>query len=303
MSTKVKRLFLSWFLSVFLIISTVAGSYAFTNILAFGDSFSDNGGSLYGVPIYPDAVAYTNPNDIFGLQRFSNGPSWVEYMAKTNNKSQALLDNAWGGATTGLDNPAIGQQSQTGLLWQVGTYGGSLGMGTIAPDTLITVWAGANDMFNYSRGLNGTSLTAWADQNYHNGLYDADNAVTNIKTAILYLINKGGKTFVVPNLNANLITSNVNAQWIADFDAALFTQLGILNQTYAAQGIDIELLDMNTLNLDSIAIKIMPDGVHPTTAVQERIALQALSQVPEPASIIFLIIGFAGLAGARRIRQ
>ena len=92
---------------------------AYTKILALGDSLSDNG-YYQG---YPGGTAgNTNPADIYGFQRFSNGPVWVEYLAGPTLFNVPLLDLAYGGATTSIDNPAAYQTtglskylSETGL--------------------------------------------------------------------------------------------------------------------------------------------------------------------------------------------
>ncbi|MBN1380921.1 MAG: PEP-CTERM sorting domain-containing protein [Deltaproteobacteria bacterium] len=271
MSSKIKRVTFTWFLSLFLIFTIATGAYAYSSILAFGDSLSDNG--IY--ELYTGGTAgNTNPDDVYGFMRFSNGPVWVEYMAQNMGiPYTSLLDMAYGGATTGWDNPAAGLPI-TGLQWQVFEYNDQFG-GYISPDTLVTVWAGGNDMFN------GRS---------------PDVAAQNIALAIQNLIFLGGKTFLVPNL----IISGNNAAWMEAFDIFLLTQLCLMN--LVNPGIDFYLLDWNKVDLDGLAADniMMPDGIHPTTAHHERIAQIAWTQIPEPASVILLIFGFAGLITVKR---
>lgn len=289
MSLKTRKFIAVWFLNVFLIFATVAGAHAYSSILAFGDSLSDNG--TYGQ--YADAAAYTSPSDLYGFQRFSNGPVWVEYLAQDLGVS--IRDAAFGGATTSWDNPAA-NLSYTGLQWQVANLAGP-----ISSDTLVTVWAGGNDMFNGR---------------------DPATAASNIATAIQSLIALGGRSFIVPNLS---IVGPL-AAWMTVFDTALASQLSALIQQY--NYVDFYGLDLNALVLTGIDYTTTgtwknnscannPDDpnclngtfawwdtvyVHPTTQVHEQIAAYAASKVPEPASIIFLIIGFAGLVGARRMK-
>ena len=127
-------------------------------MLSFGDSLTDNG-----------------PTDGFGIQNYTNGQVWVQYMA--SHYSVPLLDMAYGGATSGIDDPAAGS-SILGLQWQVNTY-----LHNISPivpsNTLITVWAGANDF------LQGRS---------------PDAAAANDVLAIQALANASGQNFLVPNL-------------------------------------------------------------------------------------------------------
>ena len=92
MSVKTKRVVLALFLSVFLIFPTAILANTYSSILAFGDSLSDNGyyqGYPGGTP------GNINPLDIYGFQRFSNGPVWVEYLAGPSHLNVPLLDLAW----------------------------------------------------------------------------------------------------------------------------------------------------------------------------------------------------------------
>ena len=119
--------------------SVTAGAYAYSSILAFGDSLSDNG--MYeDYPVY-GTFGNTNPDDIFGFQRFSDGPVWVEYMAQNMGiPYTSLLDMAYGGATSGWDNPAASSIGfgDTGLQSQVNYYAANFP--AITSDTLVTVW-------------------------------------------------------------------------------------------------------------------------------------------------------------------
>lgn len=137
-----KKVILTCILSVFLVFSVNVAAYAYSDILAFGDSLSDNG-QYYTVSVYGQ-TGNINPADVYGFRRFSNGPVWVEYLANDLGISLvSLLDMAYGGATTSFDNPAAGL-AYTGLQWQVGVYGATYH--TISANTLVTVWAGGNDM-------------------------------------------------------------------------------------------------------------------------------------------------------------
>jgi len=93
------------------------------HILAFGDSFSDNG--------------FSNG---CGYNRLSNGKVWVEYLAELLNAS--LEDRAWCGATSSQGN-ASGPENWSGLAWQVETYKPH-NNGT---DILCTILIGINDVY------------------------------------------------------------------------------------------------------------------------------------------------------------
>lgn len=81
---------------------------AFNDIVAFGDSLTDNG-NIYAISggLLPDPDTYYEG-------RFSNGPVWVEYMAAQLKLNGTLDDNAYGGAKSGWDSDvfSVGLKSQ-----------------------------------------------------------------------------------------------------------------------------------------------------------------------------------------------
>ncbi len=273
MVSKTRKLMAAWFCSVFLVFAAVTGAQAYSGILAFGDSLSDNG--YYEG--YPGGTAgNTNPADFYGFRSFSAGPVWVDYLASDLGVS-AMLNMAYGGATSGWDNPAAYAATadskyltQTGLQWQVAAYGSVFG--SVADETLITMSAGGNDNFN-SR--------------------PADTAAQNVALAISTLYALGGRDFLVLNLPAT-------NDWQTNFSLLLYAQLSILNSLF--DDINLYILDWNQVDLTGLALDniMMPDGIHPTTDHQRRIANIAWTAVPEPASILLMLLGFAGLAGLRR---
>ena len=129
-------------LILFILISPIFGiAQNFKNIVAFGDSFTDNG--------------YINGN---GFNRDTNGYVWVEYLAKMI-ECENIDNRAWGGART--DNGHYLGFDWSGFNWQIDNYNM-----TIDSDmTLITVWIGVNDYWdnkddpsnsvkNIAKGLN-----------------------------------------------------------------------------------------------------------------------------------------------------
>jgi phospholipase/lecithinase/hemolysin len=284
MSAKTKRVLLVGFLCILIILSTGVLVHAYTKILAFGDSLSDNG--IYGQ--YSDAVNISTA-DTFGFRRFSNGPVWVEYLAGPTLFNVPLLDLAYGGATTSFDNPAA-KLSVTGLQWQVAAYQSYFG--TISPTTLVTLWAGGNDMFQSRSPV---------------------TAAQNIGLAIQNLITIGGSAFIVPNLSYT--DTDPYKPWKQPFDTNLSLVLASLRG--ANPTVSIYELDMfgfvptgidffgpgtylNQTNGPGTYAWWDTVGVHPTTEVHIQIADYAASEVPEPATFILLLSGLASFVGIRK---
>lgn len=108
----------------------------------------------------------------YGFNRDTNGFVWVEYLAVMLN-CQDLDNRAWGGART--DNGHFLGFDWSGFNWQIDTFT----LQTDPDETLFTVWIGVND--------------------YWDNKDDPSNSVSNIKTGLEKLIEKGAKHFVVFN--------------------------------------------------------------------------------------------------------
>ena len=301
MSVKTKTVVLALFLSVFLIFPTALLANTYTSILAFGDSLSDNG--VYGQ--YADSLSYTSSSDMYGIHRKSNGPVWVEQLAGTY-LHVPLLDLAYDGATTGWDDP--GEYAATnnpvylstgGLLWQVNLYLNTLS-GPISSNTLVTVWAGANDFYN------NTPYATAAD---------------NIYDALKSLAKAGFQNFLVPNLpdigktpqyNGTAAASNATL-WCQDFNLDLADEIAILAAKYP--GDHFYTLDAYDLVNNMIAnpgmygfenvtdewvnrpagdtgTYLFWDDKHPTTEADSILAYYAAvavgAPVPVPATVLLL---------------
>jgi phospholipase/lecithinase/hemolysin len=135
----------------------------FTNVVAFGDSLSDNG-NLYRLTY----GAFPNSNYFEG--RFSNGPVWVEYLAM--NLGAVLDDFAYGGASTSDGIFFIPSLKEQIAIWQVQDN---------ASQDLFSVWAGANDYL--------LSFSA-----------DAQKAVSNVLDGLETLADSGATQVLLLNL-------------------------------------------------------------------------------------------------------
>jgi phospholipase/lecithinase/hemolysin len=297
MNQRVKHFVLAVFLSVLLFIPSGVLAYSYSSILSFGDSLTDNG-----------------PADGFGIQHFTNGSVWVEYMASKYHVP--LLDMAYGGATSGIDDPAAGYPI-LGLQWQVNKY--LTGLSPIVPsNTLITVWAGANDL------IKGFEVPG---QSVGSPGVAASNDVLAIQT----LANHGGQYFLVPNLPDIGLTPAFHGTpyqafvtgWCQQFNGDLAADLLTLesNPMYANDHFftlnDYALFNAVWANPSAYGFTNITqsgnqnpppgyffwDGVHPTTQAHLLLAQNAeaaVAPVPLPPTILLMIPSLVGLAGLRR---
>lgn len=300
-----KQKFLAGFLAIcaLFLLSVPAG--AFTNVITFGDSISDNGGLLSGGP------------DPFGYGVYTDGTPWADQLAGLHTAS--ILNVAFGGATTGLGNvydPPVGTNpaDTTGQLWQVNDTDiraaiGALGLNQ--NETLYTAWAGAND---YNRLMALTANAATDTQKIDAALA----AVSNITLAVETMINDlGAKHILIPNL---MLLGDGN--FTLTYNAALQAGLDLLDSIYT--DVTIYTVDMFSLyigmfagydlyNEDPVVAAaekaraiadglLWEDGYHPGSVMHAAMAQAAFAatSVPVPGAFILLATGLVGLAGIRR---
>jgi phospholipase/lecithinase/hemolysin len=311
--------------------SAPAGAAAYSGIVAFGDSLSDNGN-------FAASVGGLFPGPLFGYYpgRFSNGPVAVEYLAQSLGLD--LTDYAFGGARTGApvgggsDNYVddsgqaaslgipSGAFNGTGVTAQVSTYLTAQG-GAADPGALFVVWAGPNDYFLPASLID--PLTA-------------SNAVSNLQLSITTLYNAGARDFLVPNmadlgitpsfleegaLTAGIATSrsiehnNGLAAMLAALDADLagarfrsVDVFSLLNHAVADPGL-YGLSNVDTACQSIAACRVDPTGylfwdeVHVTTAAHQLVASAFVAAlVPEAQTWAMLLAGLGVVGVARRLR-
>jgi phospholipase/lecithinase/hemolysin len=258
-------IFLHFLLALTLLLIFPFGSQAtqFDNLIVFGDSLSDDG----------------------KIGRFTDGAIWVETLADYLDAD--LYNFAYGGATTGLDNPAA-DLLITGLQWQVYNY--------LAPtnDALYTVWAGANDFLQKRSFI---------------------TAANNIGTALENLYDDGARDILVGNLPdigstpafISTPAATVATYWTLGFNAQLEMVLSDFEESYD----DAILYKLDAYGIfnnfvpgsDEWAKLFWFDGFHPSSDGHLLIANNAYSQVapvPEPSTIVLMGLGLVGLAGFGR---
>lgn len=274
-------------------------SFAYSKIVAFGDSLSDTG----NVYTATNGATPGFPSYFFG--RYSNGPVWVEYLA--DNIGATLENYAWGGATTS------GMGSVPGLDLQVA---GFLSSGSFDNNTLFTVWAGPNDFFQ--------------------GATNPFPSVNNIISSVMALETAGAKHILIPNMPDLGITPMALALPPANqagltaltnmFNSYLHTELtALLNPGFSATLYELNVQQImydiiaggtfgnttegcylaNGLNAWGLAGEyVFWDGVHPTTKAHmilaDYAAAEATTSVPIPATLWMLGSGLMFIAGIKR---
>jgi phospholipase/lecithinase/hemolysin len=278
-----------------------------TGVVSFGDSLTDTGNAFIGTG---GAIP---PSPPYFAGRFSNGPVWVEYLAgRLGVPAPAPFlaggtNYAVGGAESGGGFSPLGAPN---LLTQVALY---LGAGHVpAPDTLFTVWVGANDFLNA-------------------GQTNPAVPVSNVSTAIGTLAAAGATRFLVPNLpdlgdipgslplppEARAALNALSAE----YNEGLLFELGMLELVL---GVEIDLLDVAGVyravradpaayGFTNVTTAALDDGVldgagylfwddlHPTTAGHLLLGDRAFAAVvPEPATVALAGVGGVGLLAARR---
>ncbi|MDE2402347.1 MAG: SGNH/GDSL hydrolase family protein [Burkholderiales bacterium] len=296
---------------------------AYSQIIAFGDSLSDNGNLFSrtqpalgaGIPAAP----YFNG-------RFSNGPVAVEVMAQTLGVS--LVDYAYGGALTGVSNriPLPGLLDNTGLQGQVNAFTGGLASQgkTADASALYFLWGGGNDFFSST-----------------NPVATAGTVIANLTSELGQLYGSGAREFFVPLLpdmsySAEVIAAGATAQAQAHqfslgFNGALSNALVATQGALA--GSNIHIFDVGsvlaqvrsdltaqggnvttgcwsgnyfgtnggTLCSDSTKYFLW-DNVHPTAGVHDAVGHAMAAAVPEPETTGLALVGLmlVGVVVSRR---
>ena len=257
-------------LVILLMVPLGSSANTFDNLVVYGDSLSDNGN--------------------FGRYTDIGGDIWVETLATSLGAD--LYDYAYGGATTGYDNPAA-NLGYTGLQWQVDTVAvPSTG------NTLFSVWAGANDFLQ----MRNFSIAA-----------------ANIGIALDKLYTAGARDILVGNLPDIGLTpsiygsdiQNLASGWTLGFNFALDSVLTAFEYVHT----DANLYTFDAYEMFStfapgtaewLELFWDYDYFHPSSVGHQLIyeaAIAEVAPVPEPSTILLLGSGLAGLAWYSRKRK
>jgi len=215
----------------------VASAQTYDRVITFGDSLSDSG-NLYAV------TGGTQPPAPYN-QRFTNDKVWVEYLAGT------MTGYTSTGALTGDVNFAFGgartdtQTSPPGTAIQLQAY--QARGGTFGARDVVTMWAGANNLFQGLPTAASNPSTAIA---YMTGVANA--AATDISGQVNTIAGAGAGTVLVlnlPDLNNTPQFKGTAAQDLAGLSGSTFNSaLNTAMKSVAAArpGTNIVQVDINT---------------------------------------------------------
>jgi phospholipase/lecithinase/hemolysin len=212
---------------------------AYSKVVVFGDSLSDNGNlsSLF--------AGFVPAPSVYDDGRFTNGDVAVEVLAGA--LGVPLEDHAYGGALTGVNNQFESMTSLvigTGMKSQVSSYiSGLSGSGLSADaDALFVVWGGGNDILaavTSGRTFGFSDLIA--------------TAVNNLRTEVQSLYFAGARDFLVPLLpDLGQTYYGTSGQYAASFLSSLTDRFN-LSLTMAMQSLDFNLTGLNITLFDTQA--------------------------------------------------
>ena len=292
---------------------------AYSRLIAFGDSLSDNGNFFQATGgAVPQAGNYFQG-------RFSNGPVAIEHLAQ--GLGVTLQDYAWGGAQTGwLNGAAVAAGApaalqNTGMLSQVGAFQAGLGGSAADSQALYFLWGGAND-FQYQGFTQATAQTA----------------IQNLSSAVQTLYGLGARHFLMPGLpdlgqTPGGLASGASAQLhllSLGFNQGL---TGAIQQLRALPGIDIRFFDTlgaqqnlvdnaaqyglsnvteacftgyvgqpNGSTCSNPQAYMYWDRIHPTAVTHSVLGQGMLAAVPEPETLLLMSLGLLAVLGLSRRR-
>ena len=160
------------------IVDNIYFANAYTQVIVFGDSMSDNG-NMYKIGMDLANWGVPMPPNVGG--RFTNGPVILEIMSYVLHKP--LLNYAFGGAKSGYDSliPAYG--FNIGMNTEVDDFIGNLGWKSADSKALYVIWTGPDDFY---KGVNIFNPKV------------VSTVTNNINSAMTKLYKKGARNFFIP---------------------------------------------------------------------------------------------------------
>lgn len=312
----ISRLFVSGIVLLLASAASVSAQPA-EKLVVFGTSLSDPGNAFAlvgGTNTPPDYLndAFLVPNAPYtrGGHHFTNGPTWIEQLARTL-KANVNAEPAFKGSNPRAMNFAVGaaRARETGnninLPLQVATFLQATG-GIASPEALYVIEIGTNDVRDaLNAGPGGAAIIAAALASVRTNV-DALYAA-GARRFLIWNVPNPAFTPVIRSLN-NPLLSAAAAAVATSYNTGLDGQIAVLRAT--RPGIDIDVLDvfqlLNTVvaspsmfgftNITTPCITpseapffcqqpdeyLFWDGVHPTAAMHAVVAAFAEMTLAEP---------------------
>ena len=327
-----KRLGFAFLAGVLICPLTPASAGTFTSLFAFGDSLSDAGNLTILQSNIPSIPIPPSPPYAYG--HFSNGPTWVEDLAKKLGLPTLTAslgggdDYAYGGAQTGATtiNPAT-NPVPIDLPAQISQYESTHSAPVVG--ALYTLDIGANDILN---GLGQLSKGTISSADFVTGIGQAINntvgAVTELykdgmRSLLIYDVPQLGLT---PEFNTDAKAAQAADYWAKTFNAAVLADITSLPSLNGLKLFNLDTYDLlgdvvDNKGADGITFSnvtdacvtsaacvggstadqnqyLFWDSVHPTEAGHQITADFAFAAIPEPSTWAMLLLGFVGLGYA-----
>ncbi|RPI48318.1 MAG: hypothetical protein EHM59_01560, partial [Betaproteobacteria bacterium] len=225
----------------------VARADAFSEVVAFGDSLSDDGNVYQLTQGYPNNPLLPFPWDQYYVGgRQSNGRVAVEFLSL--NLGVPLRNFAQVGATTGTTN-----------VWDDGSLGvpaGTLGLSGILPqvqsyvaqpaasdsNALYVLWGGPNDF-----------LAGFANPGTFDPAAAIAAAVTNLSNEAVALYGDGARSFLIPNMADLGLAPRLTGAGLSALGSALTMNFNTYLDT-ALDGLRANLPGATVYGFDSFAL-------------------------------------------------
>lgn len=226
-------------------------SAAFSKIIAFGDSYSDNGAAHeISKAIFESGEvegAFIKPGDLYFENRYSNGKVGIEVAAELAGLS--LTSYATGGAMSGQANYStwMDHQGNTGVLGQIDRYITELGENKADASDLFFIMSGTNDYCKFiDFELEGTLADV------------AKETLANTEEAIRSLAERGAANIIVSEANDVSIMpyeiTEGRGESAKEYASTVNAQLPAMVESLENElKIDIEIFELTKLTDDIVA--------------------------------------------------